>query len=116
MGPSRVILRDSASQIAEVLRHTEARLGESITGAAVALLDSAPPDLWPRAQRLCSSAVEAADEAATAGLAGYELSEEVGRLSCSTCQNLLHLGTWKFCFRWAPARLVSLSEPEPAMC
>ncbi len=49
-------------QVSTVLKETEARLSESITGAAVALLDSAPPDFWPRAARLHATAVAAADE------------------------------------------------------
>ena len=49
-------------QVAAVLKEAEARLAEAVTGAAVALLDSAPADFWPRAQRLHQTAVAAADE------------------------------------------------------
>ena len=45
-----------------MLKEAEARLAEAVTGAAVALLDSAPADFWPRAQRLHHTAVAAADE------------------------------------------------------
>jgi hypothetical protein len=66
-------------KVAAVLREAEARLAEAVTGAAVALLDSAPPDFWPRAQRLHQTAVAAADEATTEGLVGYELGSKEGR-------------------------------------
>jgi hypothetical protein len=49
-------------QVAAVLKEAEARLAEAVTGAAVALLDSAPADFWPRAQRLHQTAVAAANE------------------------------------------------------
>lgn len=48
-----------------MLKHAEARLAEAVTGAAVALLDSAPTDFWLRAQRLHQTAVAAADEVHT---------------------------------------------------
>ena len=51
-----------ALQVTAVLKEAEARLAEAVTGAAVALLDSAPADFWPRAQRLHQTAVAAADE------------------------------------------------------
>ena len=54
--------RMRGAQVAEVTQQAEARLSEGVTGAAVALLDSAPPDFWPRAQRLHATAVQAADE------------------------------------------------------
>jgi hypothetical protein len=54
--PSRLL------QVAAALKQAEARLAEAVTGAAVALLDSAPADFWQRAQRLQQAAVAAADE------------------------------------------------------
>jgi len=56
------IWRAPPAQVGDVTKQAEARLSEGVTGAAIALLDSAPPDLWPRAQSLHSSAVASANE------------------------------------------------------
>lgn len=55
-------------------KQVEGRLSESVTGAAIALLDSAPPDLWLRAANLHASAVASANEVGIASLvSGAEL-------------------------------------------
>ena len=45
----------------------EAQLAEAIAGPAISLLDSSPPDLWPRLERLYQSAVQAATTSTSEG-------------------------------------------------
>ena len=50
-------------QVAEVERGAERELQAAIGGPAAALLDSCPPDLWPRLRRLLSASLARASQA-----------------------------------------------------
>lgn len=54
----------------------EVRMLELVTGSAIPLLDSAPPDLWQRLQQLLSSSAAEGARIARQHLKGYDLGPE----------------------------------------
>mmetsp|Transcript_3599 Transcript_3599/g.10456 ORF Transcript_3599/g.10456 Transcript_3599/m.10456 type:complete len:858 (-) Transcript_3599:898-3471(-) len=64
------------AKVAAVTSAEEAQLRETVTGQVVPLLDGAPPNLWPRLQRVHADASAAAADSAFSQLKGYELSAE----------------------------------------
>ena len=65
-------------QVAAVTSAAEAQLREAMTGAGMSLLDSAPPDLWPRLHRL-----HAAASATTTESAFSQLKARAAAASCA---------------------------------
>ncbi|KAK9839889.1 hypothetical protein WJX74_009244 [Apatococcus lobatus] len=62
-------------QIVKVSAGARKSLGDVLSGPALALLDAAPQDLWPRLDSLCSRAVSSVHQASQEKLTGYELSK-----------------------------------------
>ena len=80
VSPAREALEEDVASLAAhltaaALADAEAAAGaatrDALTAPATALLDAAPPDLWPRLARLYSAAVGAASDRAVEAVGGY---------------------------------------------
>ncbi|KAK9867191.1 hypothetical protein WJX84_006772 [Apatococcus fuscideae] len=64
------------AEMTKVTNDGRKSLGEVLSGPALALLEAAPQDLWPRLASLCSRAISSVNQASHEALAGYALSSE----------------------------------------